>query len=448
MDVRTLPPSDLRRSLRREIADNPNLDVGAPVDDRLPRVLVVIGTRPEGIKLAPVVEALGERAAEVEARVALTGQHSELLDQALDVFGIRPAWDLEIMREGQDLYDVAHGCLDGLRAVVGEYRPDLILVQGDTATVFFATLVAFFERARVGHVEAGLRSHDRWRPYPEEIFRRLTGVAAELHFAPTAEARANLLAEGVDGAAVHLTGNTVVDALQRAAALPHEVEDAALGRILADGRRLVLLTAHRRESFGEPLRAAFRAIRALVDETPDVLLLYPVHPNPNVRAAAEEVLSGHDRILLTKPLGYLDLVTALRRAALVLTDSGGIQEEGPTFGAPILVLREVTERPEAVRAGVAAIVGTDGAAILGLGRAVLRDGRGVLARYGALRRDGRTAAAALEALGTAGRPAGAADDAALANPYGDGRAGERIADIAVHALTGAPRRTTDWEPHG
>jgi UDP-N-acetylglucosamine 2-epimerase (non-hydrolysing) len=447
MDVRTLPPSDLRRSLQREISNNPFVDVAAPRGGRMPGVLVVIGTRPEGIKLAPVIEALSARADEVETRIALTGQHSELLDQALEVFGIRPDWDLEIMREGQDLYDVAHGCLDGLRAVVDEYRPDLILVQGDTASVFFAALVAFFERTGIGHVEAGLRSHDRWRPYPEEIFRRLTGVAAELHFAPTSEARANLLHEGVDAAAVYLTGNTVVDALQRAAELPHEVEDDALRRVLADGRRLVLLTAHRRESFGEPLRAAFRAIRALVDETPDVLLLYPVHPNPNVRAAAEAVLSGHDRILLTQPLGYLDLVTALRRAALVLTDSGGIQEEAPTFGTPILVLREVTERPEAVRAGVAAIVGTDGDAILGLGRAVLRDGRGVLARYGALRRDGCTVSAALAALRTPGPAAGNAGAAAApANPYGDGRAGERIADIAIHTLTGAPRRTTDWEP--
>jgi UDP-N-acetylglucosamine 2-epimerase (non-hydrolysing) len=460
MNVRTLPPSELRRSIQGEISNNPFLDIAARPGGTLPRVLVVIGTRPEGIKLAPVIEALGARADEVEARIALTGQHSELLDQALAVFRIRPDWDLEIMREGQDLYDVAHACLDGLRAVATEYRPDLILVQGDTATVFFAALVAFFERTRVGHVEAGLRSHDRWRPYPEEVFRRLAGVAAELHFAPTGEARANLLAEGVDAGAVHLTGNTVVDALLRVAALPHEVEDAALRRVLEDGRRLVLLTAHRRESFGEPLRTAFAAVRALVDETPDVVLLYPVHPNPNVRAAAEAVLSGHDRIVLTQPLGYLDLVTALRRAALVLTDSGGIQEEAPTFGTPILILREVTERPEAVRAGVAAIVGTDGDAILGLGRAVLRDGRGVLARYGALRRDGRSVSAALEALrssrpaaGDAGarRPSGPAADAARpaaapANPYGDGRAGERIADIAIHTLTGAPRRTTDWEP--
>jgi UDP-N-acetylglucosamine 2-epimerase (non-hydrolysing) len=412
-----------------------------------PRVLVVIGTRPEGIKLAPVIDALQARAGEVETRVALTGQHSELLDQALEVFRIRPDWDLEIMREGQDLYDVAHGCLDGLRAVVGTYRPDLLLVQGDTASVFFAALVAFFERTRIGHVEAGLRSHDRWRPYPEEIFRRLTGVAAELHFAPTAEARANLLAEGVAAKAVHLTGNTVVDALQRASGIAHEVENDALRRALGDGRRLILLTAHRRESFGEPLRTALRAVRTLVEETPDVVLVYPVHPNPNVREAAQEVLSGHDRIFLTRPLGYLDLVAALRRAALVLTDSGGIQEEGPTFGAPILVLREVTERPEAVRAGAAAVVGTNAAAILELGRAALADGRDALARFTAARAAGLSVRGALDALETSRlSPRSWAGAPASTNPYGDGRAGQRIADIAVHTLTGAPRRTTDWEP--
>ncbi len=377
-----------------------------------PRVLVVVGTRPEGIKLAPVVEALARRP-EVEARLALTGQHTDLLDQVIRAFGLHVDWDLGIMREGQDLFDVAHGCLRELRGVVESYRPELVLVQGDTASVFFGALVAYFERTRVGHVEAGLRSRDKWRPFPEEIFRRLTGAVADLHFAPTPGARENLLREHVDPATIYLTGNTVVDALQRIAGEEHAVESADLRAALESGRRLVLVTAHRRESFGEPLRRAFRAMVEAAERYPDALFLYPVHPNPQVRAAADEVLQGHGGIALTAPLSYTDLVTALHRSTLVLTDSGGIQEEAPSFGVPVLVLREVTERPEGVQAGVATLVGTDPAAI----------GAGI---------DG--------VLG-----AGAAGRGRLANPYGDGRAGERIADIVVHALTGAPRRTPDWD---
>lgn len=379
-----------------------------------PRVLVVVGTRPEAIKLAPVVHALRARAAEVELRVALTGQHTRLVDQVLRVFDLQPAWSLDIMSESQDLYDVALGCLTRLRQVVDEWRPELILVEGDTASVFFGALIGFFERVRVGHVEAGLRSHDKWRPYPEELLRRLTGVVADLHFAPTPEARANLLAEGVPAELVHVTGNTVVDALERAAALPHEPEDRELRRVLARDGRFVLVTAHRRESFGEPLARAFGALRALADRYADLTFLYPVHPNPQVRAAAAAGLRGHPRIRLTEPLGYLDLVTALRRATLVITDSGGIQEEAPTFGTPVLVLRDVTERPEGVRAGVARLVGTDPDRIIAAASSWL---------------DGQ-------------RPH------AATNPYGDGRAGERIADIVMHALRGTPRTTTDWAAAG
>ena len=376
-----------------------------------PRVLVVVGTRPEGIKLAPVVDGLRARAAEVDVRLALTGQHTELMDQVLQVFGLAVDWDLGIMKEGQSLYDVAHGCLEGLRGVVTEFRPDMILVQGDTASVFFGALVGFFERVRVGHVEAGLRSGDKWRPYPEEILRRLTGVVADVHFAPTPGARAHLLAEDVPAPAIHVMGNTVVDALLRIAERPHEPRDAALRAALASGLRLVLVTAHRRESFGAPLREAFAALREIADRFEDVVLLYPVHPNPQVRAPAEEVLGGHARIRLTAPLDYFDLLLALRRATLAITDSGGIQEEAPSFGTPVLVLREVTERPEAVEAGVAHLVGTDRALIV------------------------REAARVLDAGNGGSR---------VENPYGDGRAGERIADTVVHLLAGSPRRTADW----
>lgn len=376
------------------------------------RVLVVIGTRPEAVKMAPVVTALRARAPEVETRVCLTGQHTTLVNQVLEAFDLTPDDDLEIMREGQTLYDVVHGALDGLRDVVRSFRPDVLLVQGDTATVFVGSLVAFFEKVKVGHVEAGLRSHDKWAPFPEEIFRRLSDVLSDYYFAPTAPARDALLAEGVPAGKIHVTGNTVVDALLSVTGRERPVQDAVLASALQGPERLVLLTAHRRESFGAPLREVFGAVRALADAVPDVRIVYPVHPNPNVREPAQELLSDHPRIHLTAPLDYLDLVSALKGASLVLTDSGGIQEEAPTFGAPVLVLREVTERPEGVDAGVAELVGTDAALILERSLAALARG------------------------GSSTPPP---------NPYGDGRAGERIADILVADLTGGPRSTEDWQ---
>ena len=380
----------------------------------LPKALIVIGTRPEGIKLAPVIDALRARSAEIETRVALTGQHTDLMDQVLKVFNIDAAWDLGIMREGQDLYDVAEGCLNGLRDVVREYRPDILLVQGDTASVFFGALVGFFERTMVGHVEAGLRSHDKYQPYPEEILRRMTGVVSDLDFAPTPAAANNLSREGVSAAQVFVTGNTVVDALLQVSNLDLPVESTDLKVALDSKKKLVLITAHRRESFGEPMRAAFGAIRRLADENDDALFFYPVHPNPEVQKAAREVLAGHERIQLTQPLGYFDLVHALRNANFTLTDSGGIQEEAPTFGTPVLVVREVTERPEAVQAGMAALVGTDREKIVSLGNDLLK---------------GKLRATMQQSW----------------NPYGDGQAGVRIADIVISKLTGAPRKTSDWQ---
>lgn len=374
------------------------------------RVLVVVGTRPEAIKMAPVVDALRAHPS-VETRVCLTGQHTTLVDQVLEAFALSPHYDLGIMKEGQTLYDVVHGALDGLREVVRGFRPDALLVEGDTATVFVGALVAFFERVKVGHVEAGLRSHDKWAPFPEEIFRCLTDVLSDWYFAPTALARDALLAEGVPAERIHVTGNTVVDALLSTARSERPVADAALAGVLAGGRRLVLLTAHRRESFGAPLRDVFAAVRTLADTVGDIEVVYPVHPNPNVRVPAAELLSDHPRIHLTQPLDYLDLVSALRRAALVLTDSGGIQEEAPTFGVPVLVLRNVTERPEGIAAGVAELVGTDRARILARSLAALERG---------------------------------ANASPPPNPYGDGQAGVRIADIVVSDLAGTPRGTGDW----
>lgn len=381
------------------------------------RVMVVVGTRPEAIKMAPVVDALSADP-DLDVDVVLTGQHGDLVDQALEDFGIRPDHDLAVMRPDQSLYEVVQGVSAGLRDVVRASAPDIVLVQGDTATVFAASLAAFFERVRVGHVEAGLRSGaDRHTPFPEEMFRRLTDVLADLYFAPTPRARDALLAESVPPQRIYVTGNTVVDALHAAAARNRPVRNADLAEVIADpAARLVLLTAHRRESFGAPLRGVFQAVRVLADLAADIRIVYPVHPNPNVRRPAHELLSGHPRITLTTPLDYFDLIAALRHADLVLTDSGGIQEEAPTFGTPVLVLRDRTERPEGVDAGVAELVGTDRSRILNRSRALLRasaEGR----------REGRGP-----------------------QPYGDGRAGERIADIVSATLTGRPRRTKDWAP--
>ena len=375
---------------------------------------MVVGTRPEAIKMAPVVAALRQDSG-LHSRLVLTGQHEKLVDEILDALELRPDYDLGIMQEAQSLYDVAQGCLEGLGGVVQEYGPDLLLAQGDTATVFFSSLVAFFEKIRLGHVEAGLRSGDKWSPFPEEMFRRLTDVLADLHFTPTSTARDNLLAEGIEPSQIYVTGNTAVDSLMRMASMAGKAEAPLLKSILEDeSSRLVLFTAHRRESFGQPLRDVFGAVRRLVDKHDDVRLLYPVHPNPSVSEPAQELLGDHPRIDLVEPLGYRDLVLALKAAHLILTDSGGIQEEAPTFGTPVLVLRGVTERPEGIEAGAAILVGTDAEKIIQEGSRILSRGRDEL------------------------------PPASSSNPYGDGRAGERIVDIISSVLTGESRLTADW----
>jgi UDP-N-acetylglucosamine 2-epimerase (non-hydrolysing) len=379
-------------------------------------VLVIVGTRPEAIKMAPVIRALAAYDAKLETRVALTGQHDELVKDALGAFDMPIHWDLKTMRAGQSPSEVGPKVMRALhREVLGEWTPDLVLVQGDTASTFFSALAAFLHRVRIGHVEAGLRTGDLDQPFPEEGLRQMVSRIADFHFAPTERAQVNLLKEGIPRDRVYLTGNTVVDALLHMADQDRMPSNEVVARLVAPGSPpFVLLTAHRRESFGRPLERIFEAARKLVTEETDVELLVPVHPSPSVRAPARKILGKAPRIHLVDPLPYPDLVCALSRAALVLTDSGGIQEEAPTFGTFVLVLRDKTERPEGLEAGVAALVGTDSDRIVAEARKRLRGDAGMA-------------------------PAGSTAERArlrLANPYGDGRAGERIASIVAKFVAG------------
>lgn len=328
------------------------------------RVLSIVGTRPEAIKMVPVIQELRGHPDRIRSRVCVTAQHRHLLDQALALFGIAPDHDLDIMNDNQTPVHVMRAILERLEPVLRAEQPDWILVQGDTTTVMTTALLAYHHHIRVGHIEAGLRTGDKQHPFPEEINRRLTDVLADLYFAPTEGARANLLREGVDPVRIRVTGNTVVDALQEVAARPYDWNSGPLAGIPRD-RRLILVTAHRRENFGAPLEAICGALRDLAERyAGDVHLVYPVHPNPNVAVPVHAALGGLPGLTLLPPLDYLPLVHLLRQCTLALTDSGGLQEEAPTFGVPVLVLRDKTERPEAVQAGAARVVGADRARIV------------------------------------------------------------------------------------
>ncbi|MFF7397944.1 non-hydrolyzing UDP-N-acetylglucosamine 2-epimerase [Achromobacter sp. NPDC008082] len=331
------------------------------------KVLSVFGTRPEAIKMAPLVRAL-QVAEDIDARVCVTAQHREMLDVVLELFEIRPDFDLNIMRPGQDLTDISCGILTGLRSVFKDFRPDYVLVHGDTATTFAASLAAYYEGIAVGHVEAGLRTGNIYSPWPEEGNRKLTGAIASIHFAPTDSSRNNLRQEGVPGESILVTGNTVIDALQWVSKkVETDVElSRKMGRqfdFLADDRRLVLITGHRRESFGSGFERICEAIAGCADQYPDVDFVYPVHMNPNVRAPVNRLLHGRTNVHLIEPQDYLPFVYLMSRSYLILTDSGGIQEEAPSLGKPVLVMRDTTERPEAVEAGTVRLVGTDVARI-------------------------------------------------------------------------------------
>ncbi len=367
------------------------------------RVLFVLGTRPEAIKLAPVVEELRRDPSTFDVRVCVTGQHREMLEQALKLFAITPDADLGLMRPDQELTDLAAGVLTGVAAILTDVQPDLVMVQGDTTTAVAAGLTAFYGGVDVAHVEAGLRSGDAHSPWPEEVNRRILGVVASLHFAPTDEARDNLVREGTDPSRVFVTGNTGIDALQHVEARIDG--DAELRTCLErqfgflDARRkMILVTGHRRESFGVGLESICHALADLAGD-PDVEIVFPVHLNPNVQKPVRSILSATERIHLIDPVDYAAFVHLMRRSDLILTDSGGVQEEAPSLGKAVLVLRDTTERPEAVRAGGVRMVGTDRAAIVQAARLVLRDAE--------LR----------------------AEMAQRRNVYGDGRAAGRIAAV-------------------
>lgn len=318
------------------------------------KVVVVFGTRPEAIKMCPLVKELRTRK-NIETLVCVTGQHRQMLDQVLDTFGIIPDFDLSIMKDKQTLFDVTIGILKGMKTILESVNPDLVLVHGDTSTTFASSLAAFYLQIPIGHVEAGLRTYDIYSPYPEEFNRQAVGVLAQYHFTPTQLSKDNLLREGKTPESIFVTGNTAIDALQTTIQ-----EDYTHPELEWIGEsRFILITAHRRENLGEPMRHMFRAIRRIVEEYPDVKAIYPIHMNPRVRQIAEEELSGCERIKMIEPLEVLDFHNFLSRSYLILTDSGGIQEEAPSLGKPVLVMRDTTERPEGIEAGTLKLVGTD-----------------------------------------------------------------------------------------
>ncbi|MGC8490833.1 MAG: non-hydrolyzing UDP-N-acetylglucosamine 2-epimerase [Syntrophobacteraceae bacterium] len=378
---------------------------------KMPNILSIFGTRPEAIKMAPILNKLARHPDRFQSRVCVTAQHREMLDQVLAAFSIRPDYDLDIMRPGQDLFQITASVLQGLKEVIEDAAPNLVLVHGDTTTTMAASLASFYCGAKVGHIEAGLRTRNKFAPYPEEMNRRITGVIADFHFAPTPGARANLVEEKVDPATIFVTGNTVIDALFSVVAKMEDDVDlreslAARFSFLTPGKKLVLVTGHRRENFGEGFRNICAALAKLAGMHPEIEILYPVHMNPNVREAVMRILGGAGRsnIHLIEPVDYLPFVYLMNRAYLILTDSGGIQEEAPSLRKPVLVMRNTTERPEGVAAGSIRMVGTDVERICSSISDLISD------------------PAAYRSMTTA------------PNPYGDGKASERIVSILGEIL--------------
>lgn len=363
------------------------------------KVMLVFGTRPEAIKMCPLVNELKKRTS-LETVVCVTGQHRQMLDMVLDAFGVVPDYDLSIMKERQTLFDVTTNILTRIREVLEKEHPDVVLVHGDTSTTFVTALACFYLQISVGHVEAGLRTYNLMSPYPEEFNRQAVSILAKYNFAPTALSRDNLLKEGKDPATVYVTGNTAIDALKTTVRESYTHPEL----VWAEDSRLITITAHRRENLGEPMHHMFRAIRRIIDEHPDVKAIYPIHMNPLVREAAATYLGGCDRIHIIEPLDVLDFHNFLARSYLILTDSGGIQEEAPSLGKPVLVMRDTTERPEGIAAGTLKLVGTEEETIYHAFRELLED-ETVYHRM-----------------------------SHASNPYGDGLACQRIADILERTL--------------
>ena len=358
------------------------------------KVMSIFGTRPEAIKMAPVVLEL-RRQPEIESVVAVTAQHREMLDQVLKLFAINPDFDLNIMSEGQTLFDITSRALLGLDKVLSEFKPNVVLVHGDTTTTFAGALASYYHQIEVGHVEAGLRTSNKFSPYPEEMNRRLTGALADLNFAPTITAKENLLRENVDEEKIFVTGNTVIDALYQTVRRDFKFT-GELANVDFNGKKIILVTTHRRENLGEPMRNVYKALKSLVEEFPNVEIIFPVHKNPKVREVVDAELGNLERVRLTDPMDYEPFANLMSRADLILTDSGGVQEEAPALGKPVLVLRDTTERPEAVHAGTVKLIGTDRDAVYSTAKNLLTD------------------AAAYKAMAEA------------RSPYGDGHAAERI----------------------
>ena len=361
------------------------------------KVMSIFGTRPEAIKMAPLVKEL-ERRKEIESIVCVTAQHREMLDQVLNTFDIKPDYDLNIMKQGQSLADVTTRALVGLEEVIKDVKPDIVLVHGDTTTTFAGALAAFYNQVAIGHVEAGLRTYDKYSPYPEEMNRQMVDRLSDMYFAPTEISKDNLLKENIDESKIYITGNTAIDAMSTT--VDENYTHPELDWINA-GERMILLTAHRRENLGEPMRHIFRAIKRVVDEFSDVKVIYPIHMNPKVREVANEVFGDADRVKLIEPLEVFDFHNFQNKSYIILTDSGGIQEEAPSLGKPVLVLRDTTDRPEGIKAGTLKLVGTDEDVIYEETKKLLLDKK----EY--------------EKMSKA------------SNPYGDGHASERIVDAII-----------------
>ena len=367
------------------------------------KVMTVFGTRPEAIKMAPLVKEL-EKRDEIQSIVAVTAQHRQMLDQVLDIFDIKPDYDLNIMKDRQTLLSITTNGLLGMDEVIKEAKPDIVLVHGDTSTTFVGALAAFYNQVKVGHVEAGLRTYDKYSPFPEEMNRKLTGAIADFHFSPTISNKNNLLKENVNEGDIYITGNTVIDALQTTVKSDYCFKDETLKALDFENGRIILVTAHRRENLGEPLENICTAIKEIIEQNPDVKVVYPMHLNPAVRETATSILGNNDRVHLIEPLDVEDLHNAMSRCYLVMTDSGGLQEEAPSLGKPVIVLRNETERPEAVEAGTVVMGGVHKDQIIKLANEILNN-KDVYEKI-----------------------------ARTANPYGDGHASERIADIIIEKL--------------